>query len=290
VARLLRLSPFLPGLGVFPDPRDWRLLARRLSLAAACGALAIGAASVSAQETAASGPANPPASADAASPALRASSAIRHAGPATGPGALVVGQNWASLSASQKEALAPLAKEWDQLDGARKGKWLEIAARYPSLSAEHQQRLRERMSEWAQMSPAERQRARIGYQHASELRTPEQESQLRAKWEAYQALPAEKRQRLAERAAEKASAAGLEGSAPARPGRAHAPIGRAPLSSATSPTIVQALPGATTELLTQRAEPPLPGASAAPGRPLRTPRDAKLDPNTLLPRRDGASR
>lgn len=59
--------------------------------------------------------------------------------------------------------LALLAKEWDQLDGARKGKWLEIAARYPSLSAEHQQRLRERMAEWAQMSPAERQRARIGY-------------------------------------------------------------------------------------------------------------------------------
>lgn len=274
----LPTSPLFPGLGVFPDLRDWRPLPRCLSLAAVCGALAMSAAAVCAQETAAS----------AIAPAPRASSTIHHAGPATGPGALVVGQNWASLSASQKEALAPLAKEWDQLDGARKGKWLEIAARYPSLSAEHQQRLRERMAEWAQMSPAERQRARIGYQHASELRTPEQESQLRAKWEAYQALPAEKRQRLAERAAEKASAAGLEGSS--RPNRGHAPIGRAPLSSAASPTIVQALPGATTVLLTQRAEPPLPGASAAPGRPLRSPRDARLDPNTLLPRRDGASR
>ena len=144
------------------------------------------------------------------------------------------------------------------------------------------------MVEWTRMSPAERQRARIGYQHANELRVPEQEGKLREKWEAYQALPPEKRQRLAERAAEKASAAGRD--APAALPRAKAPIQRTPLTETTGPTIVQALPGATTVLLTQRAEPPLPGASSARGRPLRSPGEARLDPETLLPRRDAASR
>ncbi len=256
-----------------------------LALATLCGALALAATTVSAQEPAASATAE--SRPTTALPALpHASSPARTA--TTTSGGLISSQNWASLSVSQKEALAPLSKEWDQLDGARKGKWLEVAARYPTLPPEHQQRLRERMVEWTRMSPAERQRARIGYQHANELRAPEQETRLREKWDAYQALPPEKRQRLAERAAEKASAAGRETTA-AVP-RAKAPIQRAPLTDATGPTIVQALPGATTVLLTQRAEPPLPGASAPRGRPLRSPGDARLDPQTLLPRRDGASR
>ena len=255
---------------------------RRLTTTALCAAL--GCVAASAQEGPAPAPA--PTSLSASAPTSRASAAAR----ATAPGVLVANVNWASLSASQKEALAPLSKEWDQLDGARKGKWLEIAARYPTLPTEQQHRLRERMVEWTRMSPAERQRARIGYQHAGELRTPEQESKLREKWDAYQALPAEKRQRLAERAAEKASAAGREAPASAVSHRAKAPIQRAPLTAVTGPTIVQALPGATTVLMTQRADPPLPGASAAPGRPLRAPSEAGLNPHTLLPRRAGASR
>ena len=279
MARSFRLSSSLIArLGVFPDFSTMR----RLTTTAVCAALAC--VSATAQESEASAPA--PSSVVASSPPPSASAAVRPAAP----GVLVANVNWASLSASQKEALAPLSKEWDQLDGARKGKWLEIAARYPTLPAEQQRRLRERMVEWTRMSPAERQRARIGYQHAGELRAPEQESKLREKWDAYQALPAEKRQRLAERAAEKASAAGRDVPASAVSHRAKAPIQRAPLTAATGPTIVQALPGATTVLLTQRAEPPLPGASASPGRPLRAPREAGLDPHTLLPRRSGASR
>lgn len=280
-----RLSPLAAGhFGVFPDLCALRRWARRLSLVVACGVFASGATTASAQDSAASAPID----GGAKFSAPRASAPARSVAPTTPSGTLISSQNWASLSASQKEALAPLSKEWDQLDGARKGKWLEIAARYPTLPAEHQQRLRERMVEWTRMSPSERQRARIGYQHASELRVPEQESKMREKWDAYQALPPEKRQRLVERAAEKASAAGRDAPPPAT--RAKAPIQRTPLTASTGPTIVQALPGATTVLMTQRAEPPLPGASAAPGRPIRSPRDARLDPDTLLPRRDPASR
>lgn len=291
MASSFRPLPLAAGdLRVFPESslalsasRRW---VRRLTLAAACGVLAAGATATLAQDTAASAPVD--ANRAVASPAPRASSTTRPVSPTTGPGALTSSQNWASLSASQKEALAPLSKEWDQLDGARKGKWLEIAARYPTLPAEHQQRLRERMVEWTRMSPAERQRARIGYQHANELRGPEQETRLREKWDAYQALPPEKRQRLVERAAEKASAAGRD--TPAAATRAKAPIQRTPLTATTGPTIVQAQPGATTVLMTQRPEPPAAGASAAPGRPIRSPSEAKLDPDTLLPRRDPASR
>ena len=284
MASSLRLPPLAAGSSdVFPDLSASRRWVRRLSLAVAWGVFASGATTASAQDTAASAPFD--GAAQIAAP--RASSPTRSNAPATPSGTLISSQNWASLSASQKEALAPLSKEWDQLDGARKGKWLEIAARYQTLPAEHQQRLRERMAEWTRMSPSDRQRARIGYQHASELRAPEQETKMREKWDAYQALPPEKRQRLVERAAEKASAAGRDVPAPPR---AKAPIQRAPLTASTGPTIVQALPGATTVLMTQRAEPPLPGASAAPGRPIRSPREAKLDPDTLLPRRDPASR
>lgn len=285
---MARLSPALHQSPSLPGPLS------RLSLALAGAALMLAASAVRAED-AASAPALAPVEtaipipvpmAPAASVVQRASAPART--PALpGPTPLSLGQSWASLTPLQREALAPLSKEWDQLDGARKGKWLEIANRYSSLPPEHQQRLRERMVEWTRMSPTERQKARIGYQHANELRGAEQPSKLQEKWEAYQALPAEKRQRLAERAAEKASE---RREAPVT-NLAKAPIQRAPLAvTATGPTVVQARPGATTVLLTQRAEPAQPAASGAPGRPLRTPREARLDPHTLLPQRDVAGR
>lgn len=278
---MARLSP------VLRDSTPDRGALRRLTLAVAGAALAFGATVVRAEE-AASAPTLAPVETAIPIPvpmAPAASVVQRASAPVATP--LSLGQNWVSLTPLQREALAPLAKEWDQLDGARKGKWLEIANRYASLPPEHQQRLRERMVEWARMSPVERQKARIGYQHASELRGAEQQTKLQEKWAAYQALPPEKRQRLAERAAEKASerrelpAANL----------AKAPIQRAPLAVTSSgPTVVQARPGATTVLLTQRAEPAMTAASGAPGRPLRTPREAHLNPHTLLPQRDVAGR
>lgn len=241
-----------------------------------------------------------------------ASGATRMAASATNPSTSgLLSPSWDSLSPSQKNCLAPLQSEWDQLDSALKGKWLEIAARYPKLSAEHQQRLRDRMVAWTRMTPAERQKARIGYQYAGELRSEEQASRLQAKWAAYQALSPETRQRLAERAAEKASErnvgslgnagkgspekvianrASLAGGAGGAP--VPAPVQRGPLTlSSSGPTVVLARPGATTVLLTQRAEAPLPGASAAGGyvRPLRSPRAGHLNPQTLLPRAGSAS-
>lgn len=211
--------------------------------------------------------------------------------PPTGTAALVLSPNWASLTPQQREVLAPLEKDWEQFDESSKGKWMEIAVRYPKLPSDHQRRLRERMVEWSRMSPAQRQSARVGYQRASELKSEDQQSRLRAKWDAYQALSPEERQKLAERAAEKTprrtGASGVASTGPS-----HASIRRDPLPVSTAgPTVVQALPGATTVLMTQRLGPPLPAvASASAAGPLRSPRESRLDPHTLLPRPPQATR
>ena len=121
-------------------------------------------------------------------------------------------QDWASLSASQREALAPLASRWAQFDGRDQDTWAQLALRYPRLSAAEQQRLRERMTAWAALSPAERDRVRRA--HAQAERLPAEDRQ--AKWAQYQALPAERKQALQQRAAERRSAAA---SAPRLAGR-----------------------------------------------------------------------
>src|ERR1700730_7015163 len=52
---------------------------------------------------------------------------------------------WRELSPEHREALGPLAADWDKLDSDRKKKWLEIAAKYPNMSPEGKQRFHERM-------------------------------------------------------------------------------------------------------------------------------------------------
>ena len=72
--------------------------------------------------------------------------------------------SWAQLNAEQKRVLAPLAGEWDKMDGFRRKKWLGIAQRYPSLSPDEQARMQRRMTDWAKLTPDERKRAREKYQ------------------------------------------------------------------------------------------------------------------------------
>lgn len=214
--------------------------------------MALSCHAVQAQPLAASGPA----------------SAVTRSAPA----ALNLDTRWVALTMTQQRILEPLHEDWDQMDSARKGKWLEIAARFPRLPMEEQQRLRQRMAEWSRMSPAERQKARQGFQSAAELRAEDKQAKLQAKWEAYRALSPEKRQQLQERAAEKAQ--------PSRP------LG--PLEGAAGPTLVLARPGVTTVLLSQRRQvlPPLNTTQRA--RPLRD-AASTLNPQTLLPRAAAAS-
>jgi hypothetical protein len=193
------------------------------------------------------------------------------------------GARWRELSPAQRSALAPLEREWASIDGPRKQKWLEIAGRFPAMPAAERTRLQERMADWARMTPAQRGQARLNFQQSREVPSDDR----RARWEAYQSLPSEERKQLAARAAAPPGGAqSRRGTpvpevAPTKSNIVPNPALAAP-PRAVAPTVVQAKPGATTSLMSDRRAPPshqqtgLPKIAATPG---------FVDKQTLLPQR-----
>jgi predicted Fe-S protein YdhL (DUF1289 family) len=106
---------------------------------------------------------------------------------------------WSALTPAQQDALAPLSGEWDKLDSLRKDKWLQIAAKFAKLSPAEQQRTHERMRDWAKMTPDERRVVRENYARAKKI-TPSQKTE---KWQQYQQLPEEQKNKLAAEAQNK---------------------------------------------------------------------------------------
>jgi len=104
------------------------------------------------------------------------------------------GPTWAQLSANQREALSPLAGDWDKFDDTRKKKWLDIAVHYKDLSPDGQQRMHERMPDLAKLTPEQRSMARENFKKAYAL-PPDQR---RALTQQFQDLPEEKKRELAE--------------------------------------------------------------------------------------------
>lgn len=200
------------------------------------------------------------------------------------PNTLLPPPMWAALSATQKTALTPLQRDWDTLDPARKSKWLEIVPRFAALPAEEQARIHERMRAWASLSPAERQQARIGYQVAQQIKAGDRQ----AKWEAYQALPPEKRRELADKAVQKLS------KPPAKPDaeRSLAKSNLVPIAAKgqpakpVAPSVLQAKPGASTVLITQAKTVPL-HQQAGQTKVFADP--DLVDSKTLLPKRLAAA-
>lgn len=194
--------------------------------------------------------------------------------------------SWSSLTPAQKQVLAPLQRDWSSIEPARRQKWLEVAARYPQMPADERERLQARMSEWARMTPVQRATARQQFQEVR--RVPDEERQ--ARWQAYQSLPAEERDRLAQGAEPAAQARAAEARARAASqadgnGSSKRNIVRAP--SQTTPRVVtpgvqQARPGATTTTLTTRAAPPMHNQTGLP-KIAATPNF--VDPQTLLPQK-----
>lgn len=152
---------------------------------------------------------------------------------------------WVELTPAQRQALAPLAAEWDQLDAIRKKKWLEIAARYAQMGQEEQQRLQDRMREWAKLTPEQRRVARESYARAKKLDA----GQKSAKWELYQSLPEEEKQKLAAKAEKKKNVVNLP--------RARVDLDK-PAPTKSAPPVLPSAP----------AEPP---PAPAPPAPLPTP-------------------
>ena len=200
------------------------------------------------------------------------------------------GVRWQTLTPVQRQALAPLEREWSGIDAARKQKWLVIADRYPALPPQERTRITERMTEWARLTPAERGEVRLRYQEARQVPAPARS----ARWQEYQNLPPDAKQQLAARAAASAPAGVRPEAAPAA--RSAFPARDATQAKANvvpnpalvhpprqvAPTVVQATPGATTRLITRPVTPP---AHQQSGMPKIAATPEFVNRSTLLPRR-----
>ena len=193
------------------------------------------------------------------------------------------GVRWRDLKPGQQAVLKPLEQDWSSISTTHKQKWIELSAGFSKRSPADQTRIQERMTEWVRLTPQQRSQARLNFQEAKQLNATER----KARWDAYQALPAERKQQLAERAspapATKAQAR-LESNAHESQAKSNIvpnPALAAP-PKVVAPTIVQARPGATTTLITKRPTPPshqqtgLPKIAATP---------EFVNKATLLPRR-----
>ena len=185
---------------------------------------------------------------------------------------------WSGLSPAQRGVLTPLERDWGTISPDQQKKWVEVANRFPTLPAEERTRVQQRITEWSRLSPRERGQARLNFQETRQLSPQERQQQ----WEAYRALPSDQRRALAEQVRPsaanarrgngsdsnvKSSVVRAPGAVPARPVR---------------PTVVQRGAGATTNLVSKPATPPLhqqaglPKVAATPG---------FVDRATLLPQR-----
>jgi hypothetical protein len=249
-------------------------------------ALLLGAAGFSAFAQAADAASAPePAASQAPIPELPPAQPVAKPRPLTKPitpGALSVPPaTWSALTPKQQVLLAPLERDWPEISDAQRSKWLSATPTLATMSGEEIKRVHDRIRDWTLLSGSERLNARISFQVSRQL-TPEQRQ---ARWEAYQALPADERRALAEKALARRQALA---EAPARAARplvvprksdtAAAPpklLGPALVTS----ILVQAKPGATTVLITRDlTQPPhLKDGQLRPADP------RLLDPHTLLP-------
>lgn len=118
---------------------------------------------------------------------------------------------WTDLTPAQQQALAPLSAKWDTVSEAQKRKWLALSQNFPKMSGAEQAKLHSRMTEWVALSPQQRTQARLNFGETKQL-SPDDK---KAKWEAYQALPAEEKSKLAAGAAKPpATAAAVKPVAP----------------------------------------------------------------------------
>ncbi|WP_374592160.1 DUF3106 domain-containing protein [Aquabacterium sp.] len=220
--------------------------------------------------------------------ALPAQATIAVAATAVTPASARSGNSiaWTSLTANQRSALAPLQKDWTELDSVSQEKWLALANRFPRMSEAERTRVQARMTDWAHMTASERGKARLRYQRAKEVSPEERQAQ----WAAYQSLPEEQRRKLAEDAAKHRSTTG-NGAISGHPSTPYGAAGtksnivpapkRGDNLKSIAPTVVQAKPGVTTNLVSKR---PSPAPHLQPGLPKVAATPGLVDSITLLPK------
>jgi hypothetical protein len=149
-----------------------------------------------------------PALSFAQAPKPLASASAAAAKPPVAPAKPVVAKpTWAELTPMQQQTLKPLASSWDTVSEAQKRKWLEISKNYPSLSPEEQAIMHSRMNEWVTLSPQQRAQARLNFAKTKELSKQLTPEEKKAKWQTYQALSPEEKQKLAAKASPKPTGA-----------------------------------------------------------------------------------
>lgn len=188
------------------------------------------------------------------------------------------GPAWSRLSAQQRAALAPLEHDWSGIDGPRKQKWLDIAARFDRMSPDERGRVQQRMSDWVRLSPRQRNEARQNYQGAKALSA--EERQLR--WQAYKDLPEDQKRGLATQAKGPQRPGGTAKAGAPKVNTVPNPLLEARQAKPVAPSVVQARPGATTRLLTAKPAPPM---HQQPGLPKVAATPEFVDSTTLLPQR-----
>lgn len=185
----------------------------------------------------------------------------------------LVQPTWAELSEAQKTILAPLEKEWDQLELQRRIKWIGIADRYPSMLEAEQERIKKQMLSWALLTPEERKIAREKYKNLKQA-TPEKKEDIKQKWTEYLELSEEKKQLLKEKAVEKK------------------PLAKAPVKPLSQAPVLKLAPGASKSNLSPDEWPNvIVGPTPGRGKPLFplpiTLKASRLSPLTTTPVNQG---
>jgi hypothetical protein len=137
----------------------------------------------------------PPASAQSAKPSVSSAQSTARPGPprVAQPARVEASPLWKDLTPLHQKALAPLASTWAGLSEPHKRKWLAVSTNFPTMPPGEQARLHSRMAGWAALSPQQRSQARLNFAETQAL--PQDDK--KAKWEVYQALPAEEKRKLA---------------------------------------------------------------------------------------------
>jgi|JI10StandDraft_1071094.scaffolds.fasta_scaffold967583_2 hypothetical protein len=123
----------------------------------------------------------------------RATTAPKVAQAVPKPAPAVTKPGWSELSTAEKSALSPLSSAWATMSEAQKRKWQALSKNYASLPATEKAKLHSRMAEWVALSPQQRAQARLNFGETKALAPDDK----KAKWEAYQALSAEEKRKLA---------------------------------------------------------------------------------------------
>ena len=178
--------------------------------------------------------------------------------PTTSGKTSATGPAWSQLTPLQQQALAPLASSWNtSMNDAQKRKWLEISKNYGALTPQAQATLNSRMNEWVALSPQQRAQARLNFGKTLELSRQLTPDEKKAKWEAYQALSPEEKQKLAATASPKPSGA----------------------ATAVKPVAPQKLATVPAQAASQQAFKPAPKISPLPAAPVPAPTALPLPAN-----------